>query len=86
MLQVVVLLNFLRKHVGDNKYLLREALILVDQDLLIFEILVLFLFDLLGGFKKRDAQLLTALLRVLQMINDVSLFVLDVFVELKFLI
>ncbi len=62
LLDIVEFLNFLGEHVSDDQNLLREALVLVDQDLLVLKVLVLFFLDLFCGFKQCQAKLFTAFL------------------------
>lgn len=64
----------------------RQALILIYQYLLIFEVFVLLLLDLLSSLHESDSELLPALLVLMQLLTDTLLFLVDVLVVLQFLI
>jgi hypothetical protein len=86
LLHIIEFLNLLGEHVGDDQDLFGEALVLVDEDLLVLKVLVLLLLHLLSCLKKGESQLLAALLGLIQVVGDVILFHLYVFVELQLLI
>ena len=85
-LDFIELLNLLREHVCDYQNLLRKALILIYQYLLIFEVFVLFLLDLLSSLHECDSELLPALLVLMQLLTHTLLFLVDVLVVLQLLI
>ena len=86
LLDIIEFLDLLGEHVGDDQDLLGETLVLVDEDLLVLKVLVLLLLHLLGSLKEGETQLLAALLGLMQVVGDVILFHLNVFVELQLLI
>ena len=50
LLDIIEFLDLLGEHVSDDQDLLGEALVLVDEDLLVLKVLVLLLLHLLGSF------------------------------------
>jgi hypothetical protein len=86
LLHVIEFLDLLREHVGYDKDLLGETLVLVDEDLLVLKVLVLLLLHFLGSFKQGETQLLATLLGLMQVVGDMVLFHFNVFVELQLLV
>lgn len=62
LLNIIKLFHLLGEHISDDKNLLGEALVLVNEDLLIFEILVLFFFHFFCCFNEGDAEFLSSFL------------------------
>lgn len=61
-------------------------MVLIDEDLLILEIFVLFLFDFFCGLHQSISEFLSAMVRLTKLINDMRLLQFNVFVELKFFV
>jgi len=85
LLEVVIVLHLFREHIGDNEDLLREALVLVDKNLLILKVFVLLFLDLLCCFQECESKFLATLLGLVELFNHVAPFQFDVLVELEFL-
>ena len=86
LLDIIEFLDLFGEHVGDDQDLLGEALVLIYEDLLVLKVLVLLLLYFLGSLKEGETQLLAALFGLMQVVGDMILFHLYVFVELQLLI